>query len=68
MKRTRLISSLIIRVNPTSDKKKLSDGTKKSYDYGMVSVRKPELKEYVGQEVEVKIFKVDKKKKGKRNG
>ena len=66
MKKTRLISSLIIRVNPTSDKKKLSDGTKKTYDYGMVSVRKPELKEYVGKEVEVKIFKIDKKNGAKK--
>jgi hexokinase len=53
------IASFVIKVNASTDSKKLSDGSIQKYEYGMVSIRTPELKEYIGKRVKIKILKVD---------
>lgn len=45
----------IVKVYATTDKKKLSDGTSKKYDYGAINLRSPELFQYIGQKVRIKI-------------
>lgn len=54
------IGSFKVKVSSTTYKKKLKDETK-NYEYGSVSIKSPELAEYIGQEVDVKIYKSDKK-------
>ncbi len=46
-----------VKVHPSTDKKKLSDGNVKNYEYGSVSLRNPILTEYIGKEVVVKVLK-----------
>jgi hypothetical protein len=55
------IATYKVKVYSTSDKKKLSDGTKKTYEYGAINLRAPQLKDFIGKEVIVKVFKEDKK-------
>lgn len=43
-----------VKVHATSDKKKLKEGTK-VYEYGVINIRSPDLKAYVGKVVKVKI-------------
>jgi hypothetical protein len=50
------IATYKVKVYPTKDKKKLSDGSSKSYSYGAINLRAPQLKEYVGKTVIVKVF------------
>ena len=64
MKKT--IASFVVKVNASRDSKKLSDGKTQTYEYGMVSIRKPELKEYIGKKVIVKILNVKDKMRGSR--
>ncbi len=53
------IATYKVKVYPTSDKKKLSNGTSKQYYYGAINLRAPQLKEFVGKEVVVKVYKKD---------
>lgn len=50
------ISEYKVKVHPTTDRKKLKTGLKE-YEYGTVNIRDPQLKEYIGKTVKVKIFK-----------
>jgi len=59
-----LIATYKVKIYATKDKKKLSDGTSKSYAYGAINLRAPQLKEYVGKRVIVKVFEDE--TKGKR--
>lgn len=56
-----LIIKRSTKVSGTTDKKKLKKESK-SYTYGTISIRTPDLTQYIGQDVEVRIY--DKKKKG----
>ena len=38
----------------TTDKKKLKEG-KRTYTYGTISLRDPQLNEYIGKEVTLKV-------------
>jgi hypothetical protein len=64
MKKT--IASFVVKVNASRNRKKLSEGKTETYEYGMVSIRKPELKEYIGRRVMVKILNVNDKIRGRR--
>jgi hypothetical protein len=55
------IGTFRVRVSKTTDEKTLSDGTKKKYDYGSVSLRNPKLNEYIGKEVMIRIFDEEEK-------
>lgn len=57
------IGSFKIRVFRATDKKTLSDGSKKGYEYGVASVRSTILNKYIGKDVIVKIFDLRKQKK-----
>lgn len=52
----RQIGTFRVRVSSSVDKKTLSDGTKKAYKYGSISLRNPELTEFIGKEVMVRVF------------
>jgi hypothetical protein len=52
----RVIATYRVKVYETTDKKKLSDGTSKKYEYGAINLRAPQLKEYAGKKVIIKIF------------
>lgn len=54
------IGTFRVKVSKTFDKKKLSNGTIKKYEYGSVSLRNPILTEYIGREIMVRIFDEDK--------
>ncbi|HLD59072.1 MAG TPA: hypothetical protein VI977_05590 [archaeon] len=43
------------KISKTTDKKKLADNTKKSYDYGTINIRKPELAKHIGKKAKIKI-------------
>lgn len=43
-----------VKIHATSDKKKLKGGTK-LYEYGVINIRSPDLKAYVGRIVKVKV-------------
>lgn len=43
-----------VKVHATSDKKKLKEGTK-VYEYGVINIRSPELKAFVGKVVKVSV-------------
>lgn len=51
------IATYKVKVYATTDKKKLSDGTSKKYEYGAINLRAPQLKDFIGREVVVKILK-----------
>ena len=55
------IATYKVKVYATSDKKKLSDGTFKKYEYGAINLRAPQLKDFVGKEVIVKVLKPEPK-------
>ena len=44
------------KVSKTFDKKKLSNGTIKKYEYGSVSLRNPKLTAFIGKEVTIRVF------------
>ena len=54
------IGKYTIKVSSTTYKKKLKNENK-NYEYGSVSIKRPELAEYIGQDVEVRVFHIDKK-------
>lgn len=43
------------------DRKKLSSGKAKDYTYGSFSIRTPNLTEYIGKEIMIRVFEEDKK-------
>ncbi len=51
------IAEYKLKIHSTKDKKKLKTGPKE-YEYGTVNIRDPELREYIGKTVKVKIFKL----------
>jgi hypothetical protein len=52
----KLIVTYKAKVYSTADKKKLSDGSSKTYAYGAINLRAPQLKAFVGKKVIVKVF------------
>ena len=44
-----------IKICKTTDKKKLAGNKVKNYDYGTISIRKPELSGYIGKTAKVKV-------------
>jgi hypothetical protein len=50
------IGTFRVKVSPSTDKKKTKEGKVKEYKYGSVSLRNPNLTEYIGQEVMVRVF------------
>ena len=52
-----IIATYKSRVYSTSDKKKLAKGSKKTYQYGAINIRSPQLKEFIGKDVVITIFK-----------
>lgn len=55
------IGTFRVKVSSTQDEKKLSDGTKKIYKYGSVSLRNPILTKYIGKEIMIRVFEESKK-------
>jgi hypothetical protein len=55
------IGTFRVKVNPSTDKKKTKEGKIKSYKYGSVSLRNPDLTDYIGQEVMIRVFLESKK-------
>jgi uncharacterized Rmd1/YagE family protein len=43
------------RISKTTDNKKLATGEKKTYDYGTINIRKPELAKHIGKTAKVTI-------------
>ena len=56
------IGTYRVKVNPSTDKKKTKEGKTKAYKYGSVSLRNPDLTQYIGQEVMIRLFIEDRKK------
>ncbi|MGI0141706.1 MAG: hypothetical protein ACREBF_03605 [Candidatus Micrarchaeales archaeon] len=54
------IGTFRVKISSTFDRKKLSTGKTKDYKYGSVSIRSPELTEYIGKEVMIRIFEEEK--------
>lgn len=52
----KLIVTYKAKVYSTTDKKKLSNGSSKTYMYGAINLRTPQLKAFVGKKVIVKVF------------
>ena len=50
------IGTFRVRVSKSFDKKKLSTGAVKKYEYGSVSLRNPKLTGYIGKEVMIRVF------------
>lgn len=55
------IGTFRVKVSSTFDMKTLSDGTKKVYKYGSVSLRNPKLTRYIGKEIMIRVFEEGKK-------
>lgn len=55
------IGTFRVRVSTSTDKKKTKEGKIKNYEYGSVSLRSPDLTEYIGKDVMVRVFIEDKK-------
>jgi len=47
-----------VKVHKTTDKKKVA-GKSKIYDYGAINIRSPDLADYVGKIVKVRIESID---------
>ena len=52
-----IIASFKVKIHKTVDKKKLKEG-KKTYEYGAINIRSPELAKYVDKTVKVKIEEI----------
>ena len=50
-----------IKVTSGIDKKKLSNGIKKEYKYGSITIRASDLSKYIGKVLMVRVFEEDKK-------
>jgi len=48
-----------VKIHKTSDKKKLSTGEAKTYDYGAINIRSPKLAQYAGKQAKISV-KVEK--------
>ena len=59
------IGKYTIKVSSATYKKKLKSENK-HYEYGSVSIKRPELAGYRGQDVEVRVFQIDKKAGAKK--
>ena len=57
------IGTFRVRVSPSFDKKKLSDGNVKEYKYGSISLRNPKLLPFIGKKVLIRAFKEDEKQR-----
>jgi hypothetical protein len=60
MKRTRTIGSFMTKIIATTDNKKLKEKSQ-SYTYGTISIRDKKLSSHIGEEVSVKVSKLEKK-------
>lgn len=54
------IGTFRVKVSSSFDRKKLSSGKTKDYTYGSFSIRTPNLTEYIGKEVMIRVFVEDK--------
>lgn len=45
-----------VKVHKTTDKKKLATKETKTYEYGAINIRSPELAQHVGKTVKVKVI------------
>lgn len=52
----RQIGTFRVKVSASTDRKKLSDGSVKTYKYGSVSLRNPLLTDYIGKEIMIRVF------------
>ncbi len=43
------------KIHKTTDKKKLATNETKTYEYGAINIRSPELAKHIGKKVKVKI-------------
>ena len=59
------IAEFTVKVYGTRDRKKLKGGSK-TYEYGTISIRAPELTEHIGETLHVKVFSSDKMIKDKK--
>ena len=50
------IGTFRVKVSSSFDRKKLSTGKTKDYKYGSISVRSPDLTEFIGKEVMIRVF------------
>ena len=48
------------KISRTTDKKTLATNETKSYDYGTINIRKPELSKFIGKTARVRITVNDK--------
>ena len=48
------IASFKVKIHKTTDKKKLKEGNK-TYTYGAINIRAPELAEFIGKVVKVRV-------------
>jgi ribosomal protein S18 acetylase RimI-like enzyme len=51
------------KISKTTDKKKLANKETKTYDYGTINIRKPELAKHIGKKAKIKII-IDDKRRG----
>lgn len=52
----RQIGTFRVKISSSTDKKKTAEGKVKNYEYGSLSIRTPDLTDYIGKEVMVRIF------------
>jgi hypothetical protein len=50
------LATFTVKIHKTTDKKKLKEYTK-TYEYGAINIRSPELAKYVGKTVKVRVEK-----------
>lgn len=56
------IGTFRLKVINAVDNKKLVSGAIKKYKYGSISVKTPQLADYIGKEIMVRLFDEEKKK------
>ncbi|MFH1256663.1 MAG: hypothetical protein V1494_05235 [Candidatus Diapherotrites archaeon] len=44
-----------VKIHKTTDKKKLTSGETKTYDYGTISIRSQELAKHIGKKAKVNV-------------
>ncbi len=44
-----------VKIHKTTDKKKLATNETKTYEYGAINIRSPELAKYVGKMAKIKV-------------
>ena len=50
------VGTFRVNVSSGTDTKKLSDGSKKEYRYGSITIRSPKLSEWIGKKLMIRIF------------